>query len=310
MYDSTSWLKNCGTSFVMHFNMGVNCEMSKMGLGRGFEGLIPVGLDVADVAAPGEHVKNINIETIVANPDQPRREFDEKALEELAESIKVHGIIQPLVVTPHEDGYRIVAGERRFRASKIAGLKKLPAIIRNHEELEQLEIALVENVQRVDLSPLEQAVSIVRLRDQFSMTPKQIAGKLGKAETTISNIVRLLQLPEQAIEALKAGSISEGHARAILALKPNREQQSALLNTIIEQRLSVREAEDYVKNKKKEQKTQKHSDDDKKITESLRTISKKYGIKAQVKTRKKGGILQISYSSVDELQNVLGTLSR
>ncbi len=195
--------------------------MTKTGLGRGFEGLIPVGLDIADVAAPGEHIKSVAIDIIVANPDQPRREFDEKALQELAVSIKEHGIIQPLVVTPHGDKFRIVAGERRFRASKIAGIAKLPVIVRNHEELEQLEIALVENVQRVDLSPLEQAVSIVRLRDQFSLTPKQIAGKLGKAETTVSNIVRLLQLPKEAVESLKSGQISEGHARAILALKPN-----------------------------------------------------------------------------------------
>ena len=189
------------------------------GLGRGFDGLIPTSLDVADVATPGESVKKVAISKIVPNPEQPRKHFDESSLKEMAASIKQHGIIQPLVVTPYKDKYRIVAGERRYRASLLAKLEKLPVIIRDHEELEELEIALVENVQRVDLSPLEQAVSIVRLRDQFSLSIGEIAKKLGKAETTVSNIVRLLQLPKAAVIALQKNQISEGHARAILALK-------------------------------------------------------------------------------------------
>lgn len=203
---------------------------SKSGLGRGFEGLIPTGFDIANVAEPSEQIRQILLTDLEANPDQPRKHFDEQSLKELSSSIKIHGIIQPLVVTPKGDGkYRIIAGERRFRASVIAGLKKVPAIIRNHKELEELEIALVENVQRVDLSPLETAVSIVKLRDQFSLTPKQIASKLGKAETTVSNIIRLLHLPKEAIEALQKNIISEGHARAILSLKSSPKAQEELL---------------------------------------------------------------------------------
>jgi ParB family transcriptional regulator, chromosome partitioning protein len=227
--------------------------MTKQALGRGFESLIPTDFIVGDVASPGEHIKNMDIDLVVANPDQPRKEFGETALLELSESIKQHGIIQPLVVTPHKDKFRIVAGERRYRASQLAGLKKVPVIVRNHEELEELEIALVENVQRVDLSPLEQAVSIVRLHDQFSMSYRDISKKLGKAETTISNIVRLLQLPKPAIEALRKNKITEGHARALLSLNTDTDKQNELLNNIITQSWTVRQAEAFVQTTKRVQ---------------------------------------------------------
>src|SRR6056297_1657281 len=135
----------------------------KQGLGKGFEGLIPTGFDVSSVVSPGESVRQIELSRLHPNPDQPRKSFDEAALKELASSIGQHGIIQPLVATPSDSGFRIIAGERRFRAAQIQGLKKVPVLVRDHKELEELEIALVENVQRVDLSPLETAVSIVRL---------------------------------------------------------------------------------------------------------------------------------------------------
>ncbi len=194
----------------------------KTGLGKGFEGLIPTGFDIKSTASPGEQVKSLSISEISANPDQPRKSFDEASLKELADSIVAHGIIQPLIVTPDGEKYRLVAGERRLRASKIAGIHKVPVIVRNHKELEELEVSIVENVQRVDLSPIETAVSLVRLRDQFSMSPKDIAKKLGKAETTVSNIIRLLQLPKEALESLQNNDITEGHARALLSLKQMR----------------------------------------------------------------------------------------
>lgn len=281
--------------------------MSKQTLGRGFDSLIPQNFELDTVATPGEHVKQMSIDSIVVNPDQPRKEFDEGALKELAQSIKQHGIIQPLVVTPFKDKFRIVAGERRYRASKIAGLKKLPVIVRNHEELEELEIALVENVQRVDLSPLEQAVSIVRLRDQFSLTPKQIAAKLGKAETTISNIVRLLQLPPEAVEAMQKNRITEGHARAILALKTDEEAQKDLLNKIIIQKLSVREAESYVNQKKysKDSKS-KLSEASNKLINTLEPENRKR-VKINEKTEKSGQVT-IKYSSIEQLRKILQNL--
>jgi len=283
----------------------------KSGLGRGFDGLIPKSLEIDSVASPGEQVKQISLSKIHANVDQPRKEFDQAALEELAASIKQHGVIQPLVVTPADNGeYRIVAGERRFRASAIAGNIKVPVIVRDHKELEELEIALVENVQRVDLSPLEQALSIVRLRDQFSMSVSDISKKLGKAETTISNIVRLLQLPEEAVEALQKGFISEGHARAILALKTDEGLQKELLSNIITHKLSVRAAEEFVKNKKIELRDSAKAVVSKKISKRLVSITKKNGIKAKLQTRKKGGLLQVTYGSDQELEKILGQLEK
>ena len=280
--------------------------MAKQTLGRGFDSLIPQNFSVDTVAAPGEHIKQIPIDDIVINPDQPRKHFDEGALEELASSIKQHGVIQPLVVTPYKDKYRIVAGERRYRASKLAKLKKLPAVVRNHEELEELEIALVENVQRVDLSPLEQAVSIVRLRDQFSLTPKEIAKKLGKAETTISNIVRLLQLPPEAVEAMQKNQISEGHARAILALKTDEKLQKELLNKIIAQKLSVREAEQFVKANKQTNGNESLSAGTEKLLNDLAT-SKRKRVHVQEKTASSGKVT-IRYASAEELKKILSNL--
>ena len=278
--------------------------MSKQSLGRGFDSLIPQNFALQDVAAPGEHIRQISVESIIINPEQPRKEFDETALKELATSIKQHGIIQPLVVTPYNDKYRIVAGERRYRASKIAGLKKLPAIVRNHEELEELEISLVENVQRVDLSPLEQAVSIVRLRDQFSLTPKQIAAKLGKAETTISNIVRLLQLPPEAVEAMQKNTITEGHARAILALKTDENLQKELLNKIITQKLSVREAELFVKKNRATNKNKKTLSNE---TESLlRSLDSNTHARITINEKnKEKGSVEIRYTSKKELEDII-----
>lgn len=284
--------------------------MGKTALGRGFEGLIPTGLNVADIAEPGEQIKSIAIEKVFANPDQPRKTFDEHALEELAESIKQHGIIQPIIVTPKGEQYRIVAGERRFRAASLAGLKTVPVIIRNHKELEELELALVENVQRVDLSPLEQAVSIVRLREQFSLTTGDIAKKLGKAETTIVNIVRLLQLPALAIEALQNATISEGHARAILALREYPDLQKELLDLILSRKLSVRAAEEFVKDKKFQQRTTEAAKDSKVLGSSLNAIGKKFHVKAHVTTRKKGGVLQLTYTNDADLKEILKHLSK
>ncbi len=285
-------------------------SVNKTGLGRGFDSLIPTNFAVNDVAVPGEQIKNIDISKLVINPEQPRKHFDESALKELAVSIKQHGIIQPLVVTPRGNDFRIVAGERRLRGAKIAGLKKVPVIIRNHEELEELEIALVENVQRVDLSPLEQAISVVKLRDQFSLSLKQISAKLGKAETTISNIIRLLQLPKKAIEALQKNDISEGHGRAILALKTDRKLQLELLNNIIVQKLSVRDAESFVKQHKKSLNTDTKKAISPSTKRRLKNIKNSRGFLPKIVTRKRGGSVQLPYNNAEELELLLKQLEK
>jgi ParB family chromosome partitioning protein len=222
-------------------------QTPKRGLGRGFEALLPADFNKNSLLTPEDRIEKLKLESLEPNPEQPRKHFDETALKELAGSIKRHGIVQPLVVTPEKNGkYMIIAGERRWRASKIAKQNTVPAIVRTSKELEKLEIGLIENVQRVDLSPLEQAVSIERLHQQFSLSYEEIAKRLGKAPSTVNNHVRLLQLPGEAQDALMKGLISEGHARAILALKNDTTRQSYLLKTIIEQGWSVRQAERFV----------------------------------------------------------------
>lgn len=282
----------------------------KMGLGRGFDALIPQDFDKSLVFDDQERIQKIAIDTIEPNPDQPRQHFDREALAQLAESIGSHGILQPIVVTPTSSGrYSIVAGERRWRAAKIAKLTKIPVIVRTTKELERLEIAIVENVQRVDLSPLEQAVSIERLHQQFNMTYDAIAKRLGKATSTVNNTVRLLQLPLPAQQALKEGKISEGHARSILALKATPEKQQELLSAIIRQDWSVRQAERFVV-------SVKEGFEDKKATKQrmqtetadTKRLSRRIGVPVHIRRSAKGGKLEISFASDNELAEIIKIL--
>jgi ParB family chromosome partitioning protein len=279
----------------------------RQGLGKGFDALISDNFDKSLLLGSDERVEKIPVSQLQANPNQPRKHFDNSALSELANSIKQHGIIQPLVVTPVKDGkYTLIAGERRWRAAQEAGLEKVPAIIRSGEELEQLEIALIENVQRVDLNPLEQAFSIESLHDQFSMSYDAISKRLGKATSTVNNIVRLLQLPDEAKEALSSGKINEGHARAILALKNDRPRQDYLLKTIIEHGWNVRQAERFVVSIKEGVKeTSEARARTETETPATRILSKKLGTPVHVRRMAYGGRLEITFNSDEELARIL-----
>jgi ParB family chromosome partitioning protein len=280
------------------------------GLGKGFDALIPTDFDPSLLIDSKDRIQKLLITRILANPDQPRRHFDQQALNELSESLKQFGVLQPLIVAPLGDNtYRIVAGERRWRAAQLAGLTEVPAIIREQQELQELEIALIENVQRVDLSPLEQAISIERLHQQFNLTYKQIAARLAKAETTVSNLVRLLQLPPAARDALAEGKISEGHARAILSLKASPQQQVVLLASIIKHGWSVRQAEQFATTHKQgvvKQETVK----ERMATETAETkrLSKQLGAPVSLRRTAKGGRLEIHFKTDKELQELLGIL--
>jgi ParB family chromosome partitioning protein len=247
-----------------------------------------------------------------ASPYQPRRHFDEAALQELADSIKRHGVVQPLVVTPVKDGkYTLIAGERRWRAAVIAKLDTVPAIIRDREELEQLELALIENVQRVDLGPLEQALSIERLHEQFNLSYDDIAKRLGKASSTINNTVRLLGLPAEAREALAKGEISEGHARAILALKNDPTRQAYLLESIRTHGWSVRQAERFVASVKQgiKEKDKAHERVQTE-TPATKALSRKLGTPVHVRRTARGGKLELGFGSDEELEKLLNLLSQ
>lgn len=288
---------------------------TKRGLGRGFDTLIPTQLldeEFDPTAQQDEQVsqlRNLKIADIQADPDQPRRQFDEVALQELAASIKEHGVLQPIVVIAKGNKFEIVAGERRWRAAQIAQLDKVPAIVRTLTNQHRLEIALIENLQREDLNPLETATAYYKLQQQFNLTLDEIGKRVGgKAVSTISNILRLLGLPKEAKEALVEGTISEGHARQILAIKEH-DVQLELLDHIIKEDWSVRKAEQFVVGYK-EGKKSKEKAVAKVQTETNETkaLAQRLGADVSVKNMAKGGRLVIQFKNQDDFDRITGLL--
>ena len=221
--------------------------VKRTGLGKGLEALIPVNISGIQSISLSS-VLEIPVNEILPNPHQPRTEMNPDELQDLAESIREHGIIQPLIISPgnKENEYFLIAGERRLRAAKIIGLKQVPAILRNVSDQGQLELALIENVQRTDLSPLETAEAYRQLSDDFNLSHEEIAKRVGKSRVTITNSIRLLKLPDSVRNALASGIISEGHARALLALT-SPQAQLAVLETILKFDYSVRQTEELVR---------------------------------------------------------------
>lgn len=290
----------------------------KKGLGRSFDSLLPTELlnETFDPTASEDHkvseLRQVSIDDISPDKDQPRRSFDETALKELAASIKEHGVLQPLVVVTHERGFQIVAGERRYRASKLAGLSKIPVIVRTLSDQHRLEISLIENLQRRDLNALETATAYLKLRDQFNMKLDEIGARVGgKSIATISNALRLLQLPENSKDALVDGKISEGHARQILALD-NKAAQDDLLQRITSEQWSVRRAEQFVIGYKKGKGSDKKSSAVRSTlseTPLTKDLSKRLSTEVKVKTTAKGGQLVIGFTDdkdLERIKNLLG----
>jgi ParB family chromosome partitioning protein len=288
--------------------------VSAKGLGRGFDVLVPVGLDVSNVTAGShEKVHKLAIDIVVPKKDQPRKNFDEQALNELAQSIREHGIIQPLIVTQIEqNNYSIIAGERRWRAAKIIGLTEVPAIVRSATEHQQLELSLLENIQREDLNPLEKAATIHRLHEQFGQSYEDISKRLGKAHSTVINVMRLLALPPEMQESLMLGNISEGHARSLLALQKYPSAQKTLFANIVSKKWSVRQAEQYVVATKRGDKTENNQKAKQNIAIDKLTnnLQKRLGIKrVTVHHSVKGsGKIVIGYSSEAELDKIVNRI--
>lgn len=304
------------------------------GLGRGLSSLIPqkkINRDEnqaspdpkVDLGAPSikkdineKEVKNdfnqgvleVEIGKVLANPYQPRMHFDEEKLKELADSIKEHGVLQPLVVTKNGDQYELIAGERRLQASKLANLSRVPVIIKDVKDKQKLELAIVENIQRHNLNPVEEAKSFQQLMNEFQMSQEEVAQKLGKSRSVVANKVRLLKLPIEAVKALKDGVITEGHAKAILSLE-NPEKQRALLDLIIKNHWTVRQAE----NKTKEISTKpfkRLNNIDPEIKELEDKLAVVMGTKVKVtRSGGDGGKIIIDYYSSDELNKIIQNLS-
>ena len=268
------------------------------GLGRGLAALIPQ-------RSVGQGTTEIPIARIRANPWQPRRRIDEATLESLTASIAEHGVIQPVLVTELLDGYQLVAGERRLRAAQLAGLERIPAVVRQLADREQLELALVENVQRSDLGPIEEANAYRQLIEEFELSQEAVATRVGRARSTIANTLRLLELAPSIQDALSDGRLTEGHGRALIGLPP--EMQARLLDSIVGQALSVRQTEELVRRLKEPRpapldRAQPARDADlERVEEDLR---RSLGTKVSLARTRRGGRIVIEYYGNEELERL------
>lgn len=278
--------------------------MAKMtGLGKGLDALFGSAPEEEQMQE-NDTLKNLKIAEVEPNRDQPRKIFDQEALEELAQSIKEYGLIQPIVVTPKEGYYSIVAGERRWRASKIAGLKEIPAIIREDNERVNSEISLIENMQREDLNPYEKALGIRTLIDTYSLSQEDVAKKLGKGRSTIANWVRILNLEPRVLEMAKEGKLSEGYCKALLAITdPEKQYQTAV--QMLERGATVRQVENKIKKKETKEEAERNHILYKSIEENFQNF---FGTKVRLDAGKKRGKIVIEYSSNDDLERILGLI--
>ncbi len=269
-------------------------------------GLPPVS-DPEHISYSDASIQEVPIESIVPNPYQPRKVFNADHLRELADSIKEHGVIQPLVVNQTANGYELVVGERRFRASQLAGLKKVPVIIKSGmQDQTKLEVALIENIQRQELNPIEEAMAYEKLMKSFGMTQEQVAQKVGKSRPAIANTVRLLNLPAEIQRAIVEGQISEGHARAILGLSGT-ERQLALYKMIVDQGLNVRQVEAKVRELMARPRLESAGPDPKTIAIE-NELRSKLGTKVKIEKRGRGGKIMIEFFSDEELDDLIGKM--
>ena len=283
----------------------------KGGLGKGLDLLIPVG------ASKEEEKETILLKTsqLEPNKDQPRKKFDEEAIEELANSIKQYGIIQPIIVCKKDDYYQIIAGERRWRAAKKAGVREVPVVVKDYSDKEIAEISLIENIQREDLNPIEEAKSYKYLIDEYHLTQEELSERISKSRTEIANKMRLLKLHEDVQQMLVSGELSAGHARALLALE-NKKDQLKAANDIVAKSLSVRQTEDLVK---KMNEPKKNGSEKEKKTDELdfvyrdleKKLSDQLGTKVKISRKDKNkGKIEINYYSEDELDRLYGILNK
>jgi ParB family chromosome partitioning protein len=287
------------------------------GLGRGLSALLPdKPVFLSDNLPGGEHVLLLEVSLIRPNPRQPRRYFDEEKLSELAVSIKEHGLLQPLIVTEEPGGgYIIIAGERRWRAAQSLGLIQISCIIRSFEQQQLQELSLIENIQRVDLQPLEEAQAYRDLMDQYNYTQEALAARLGKSRSHVANTLRLLTLAPPFQELLRAGALTAGHARALLSL-PDQERQAFLAERITQDGLSVRQAEQLALALREEPQEEPQTTTSPKpaakqhpvFTDIANRLKDKWGVKVAVLDKQGRGKIIIDYYSEDDLQRILDSL--
>ena len=293
--------------------------MVKKGLGRGFSSLIPTDMLLDEQFDPTlgidnqiSKLKELNIEDIIADPEQPRRHFDEKTLNDLANSIKIHGVLQPIVVVKNGNKYTIVAGERRYRASKLAKLDKIPAIIRDLSDQNRLELSLIENLQRADLNILETATAYLKLRQQFNMTAEQIGERVGgKSSSSVLNTLRLLKLPDEVKKYIYTGELKEGQARPLLQV--DEKTVLEILPKIIKEKWSSRKVEQFLVQYKKSLESNEKPKKDKIIMpfeQTSKRLTAKLKADVNIKTSARGsGQIVIKFKNEEELKRIEDILS-
>ncbi len=290
--------------------------MAKKGLGKGLGSLFDEHNIIDDIvtqeASNDNGVIQIKLSLIEPNKNQPRKEFDEEKISLLANSIKENGLIQPIIITPSKNGmYKIVAGERRWRASKKAGLKEIPAVVRQYSDEQVAQIALIENLQREDLNPIEEALGYKTLLEEFNLTQELVSQRIGKSRSAIANSMRLLSLEEQIQKLLISGDISSGHARAILSIEDN-ELRLALSKRIIEDNLNVRQSEALAKQLQKKppsKKPEKKTAYDIEIESIQNTLSSNLGTKVKILHTEKKGKIEIEYYGNEDLERILNLIN-
>ena len=287
---------------------------TKKGLGRGLGALLDANSVIETTTEKEKDVKKIKITQIEPNKTQPRRDFDEEKIEELAESIKEYGLLQPIVVKLNKNGfYTIIAGERRWRASRLAGLKEIPAVIKDVSEQTEKEITLIENIQRENLNSLEEAAGIKELIEEYGLTQEEVAKKIGRSRTAVTNILRLLNLPPEIQQLLKEEKISQGHARALLSLE-NSVLALEVVKQVIAQEMSVRQLENYIASLKKVKKEKRPSREEIEIQRSIKaleeTLSSELGTKIRIINKKNKGKIEIPYSSTEDFERIIALIKK
>jgi ParB family chromosome partitioning protein len=273
-------------------------------LGRGLSALIP------DAPGPAVNERSLDVDTDLLQPNQfqPRTSMDDARIEELARSIRANGIIQPIVVRKVDAGYEIVAGERRWRAAQRAGLLKVPVVVRDIAEDRLLAVALIENIQREDLNPIEEAHAYRRLADDYQLTQEQIAEAVGKDRSSIANYVRLLKLPQEVRASVGSGALSMGHARALLGL-PDDSSQLRLARDVVAKQLSVRETESLVKKASEPVRIKPPADKDVHTRAAEERLRFALGTRVRINRKRKGGTIEIDFATEEELQRIFEVLT-
>ena len=282
--------------------------MVERGIGRGLAAILPTS------AADDETLHRIPLDLIVPNPKQPRRSFDEQELRELADSLREHGVLQPILVRPLPGGrYELVAGERRWRAARLAEIERIPAVVRTAEESERLELALIENMAREDLNPVDAARACAALADEFSLTKEEVGRRVGKSRVAISNLIRLLELPDDVLEMLESGQLSEGHGRAVLQA-PDHHARRRVAREARDRGLSVRQTEDLARGGTKRTTPKRaarlqSADALEASREAEEALSTLLGREVRVRMGRRGGAVEIPFDDIAELSEIARRIS-